>query len=86
MPSNSAYPMLTMKLLPPFQVENLLPYDFRYVIVDRTTRQEHRDVVKQGAVNPVFTINPLHLLAMSIEIMGTGESLTEDVASCSARG
>ncbi|KAJ3052099.1 hypothetical protein HK097_006900 [Rhizophlyctis rosea] len=77
--SRRAYPILTMKLLPPFQVENLLPYDFRYVIVDRTTRQEHRDVVKQGAVNPVFTINPLHLLAMSIEIMGT-EYRPSDVA------
>ncbi|KAJ3037263.1 hypothetical protein HDV00_001828 [Rhizophlyctis rosea] len=77
--ATTAYPMLTMKLLPPFQVENLLPYDFRYVIVDRTTRQEHRDVVKQGALNPVFTINPLHLLAMSIEVLGT-EYKPSDVA------
>ncbi|KAJ3291062.1 hypothetical protein HK104_006345 [Borealophlyctis nickersoniae] len=76
---NLGYPMLTMRLLPPFQLENLLPYDFKYLVYDKITRQEHRDLLKQGATDPVHTLDPMHLLALSIEVLGT-EYRPSDVA------
>ncbi|ORY51917.1 hypothetical protein BCR33DRAFT_712120 [Rhizoclosmatium globosum] len=66
----SSYPFLTMTLLPPFQLENLLPYDFRYVVYDKDSRQEHRGTLVKGAVDPIHTINPTHSLLLSIEIVG----------------
>ncbi|KAI9340870.1 hypothetical protein BDR26DRAFT_820276 [Obelidium mucronatum] len=66
----STYPFLTMTLLPPFQLENLLPYDFRYVVYDKDARQEHRGVLVKGAIDPIHTVNPTHSLLLSIEIIG----------------
>ncbi|KAI8610486.1 hypothetical protein BC830DRAFT_1069804 [Chytriomyces sp. MP71] len=64
------YPFLTMKLLPPFQLENLLPYDFRYVVYDKDSRQEHRGSLAKGQVDPIHTVNPTHSLLLSIELLG----------------
>ncbi|KAJ1549196.1 hypothetical protein HK405_008107 [Cladochytrium tenue] len=66
----SQYPCMTIKLLPPFQVENLLPYDIRYVIVDKDTGQRHRGGLSKGAVDSVHTIDPTHALVLSVEIPG----------------
>ncbi|KAJ3031870.1 UNVERIFIED_CONTAM: hypothetical protein HDU68_011629 [Siphonaria sp. JEL0065] len=66
----STYPFLTMTLLPPFQLENLLPYDFRYVVYDKDARQEHRGMLLKGAIDPIHTVNPTHSLLLSIELIG----------------
>ncbi|KAJ3332602.1 hypothetical protein HDU76_013706 [Blyttiomyces sp. JEL0837] len=63
----ATYPYLTMKLLPPFQLENLLPYDIRYVILDKNSRQEHRGSLEKSATDPIHTVDPTHSLLLSIE-------------------
>ncbi|TPX30777.1 hypothetical protein SmJEL517_g05746 [Synchytrium microbalum] len=75
----SSYPNLTIKLLPPFQLENLLPHDIRYIVFDKTAKLEYRQTLKKGAVDPVHTLDPTHLLALNIEIPGT-DYLTSEVA------
>ncbi|KAI8911617.1 hypothetical protein EDD86DRAFT_202866 [Gorgonomyces haynaldii] len=62
------YPHLTMKFMPPFILENLLPFDFKYMIIDKSTKQEHRSVLKQGQTDPLHTLDPTHLLALTIGI------------------
>ncbi|KAI8844441.1 hypothetical protein BJ741DRAFT_543605 [Chytriomyces cf. hyalinus JEL632] len=68
----STYPFLMMKLLPPFQLENLLPFDFRYVVYDKDSRQEHRGTLSKGQIDPIHTVNPTHSLLLSIELIGIG--------------
>ncbi|KAJ3072035.1 hypothetical protein HDU98_004400 [Podochytrium sp. JEL0797] len=80
----STYPFLTMTLLPPFQLENLLPYDFRYVVYDKDSRQEHRGVLVKGAVDPIHTVNPTHTLLLNIEVIGTDFKPSEVVCLSNA--
>ncbi|KAJ3110151.1 hypothetical protein HK100_003137 [Physocladia obscura] len=68
--TGTSYPFLTITLLPPFQLENLLPYDFRYVVFDKDSHQEHRGMLKKGSVEPIHTVNPIHSLLLSIELIG----------------
>jgi vacuolar protein sorting-associated protein 13A/C len=63
---------MTIKLLPPFQLENLLPFDFRYEIFDKSSRQEHRGFLSKGAIEPIHTVDPSHSLSLRIELVGTG--------------
>ncbi|TPX68863.1 hypothetical protein SpCBS45565_g02841 [Spizellomyces sp. 'palustris'] len=65
---DSTYPMMTVKLLPPFQLENLLPYDMRYSLHDKTARQQHTEVLRKGDLQPIHTVDPTHLLALGVEI------------------
>lgn len=73
--------MMTVKVLPPFQLENLLPYDFRYNLQDRTTRQLLADVLQRGCVHPLYTVDPTHLLALTVEITDYGMSAVLDMVS-----
>ncbi|KAJ3391183.1 hypothetical protein HDU84_006397 [Entophlyctis sp. JEL0112] len=66
----ASYPFLAITLLPPFQLENLLPYPFRYVVFDKNSRQEHRGLLEKGAIEPIHTVNPTHSLLLSIELVG----------------
>jgi len=62
-----------MKILPPFQLENLLPYNVKYIIPDKSGHQEHRDMLDQGATDPIHTLNPNHILGLRILIPNTGK-------------
>ncbi|KAI8912336.1 hypothetical protein DFJ77DRAFT_511881 [Powellomyces hirtus] len=80
---DSSYPGITFELLPPFQLENLLPYDMRYKLYDRTdrnTRQQHTETLPEGGLHPVYTIDPTHLIALGVEIIDSGAYLPSEVA------
>lgn len=55
--------------MPPFIFENLLPYDIKYVIVDKVTRQEHRSYLKKGERDSLHTLDPTNLLALSVSVV-----------------
>ncbi|KAJ3092913.1 hypothetical protein HK102_000456 [Quaeritorhiza haematococci] len=65
----SSYPILTYKLLPPFQLENLLPYDFQYVM--KSGQQEYRNYLKAGGIDTIHTINPSQIISLGIVLPGT---------------
>ncbi|KAI9208535.1 uncharacterized protein BJ171DRAFT_419574 [Polychytrium aggregatum] len=79
---SSGYPMMTIKLLPPFLLENLLPYNFKYVIVDKHGQQEHRDQLTRGEAAYIHTVNPTHVLVLAIEIPGTPYGRSEVAVIC----
>ena len=64
-----------MNVQAPLQVENLLPYDIRYLVYDKTTKQDHRDVLKKGEIDSIHIVDPSHVLALSVQILGTGMPL-----------
>ena len=53
----------------PFIIENLLPYDIKYLVVDRETRQEHRSLLRKGARDSIHTLNPMNLLGLTISVV-----------------
>eukprot|EP00842_Homolaphlyctis_polyrhiza_P001382 jgi/Hompol1/2244/HPOL_005409-RA len=69
--TNSKYPYMDVTLLAPFMLENLLPYDINYILFDKATRQEIRGQLKRGAADPVHTVDPTHLLALNIQVIGS---------------
>ncbi|KAJ3227354.1 hypothetical protein HK099_002420 [Clydaea vesicula] len=65
------YPKIRMKILPPFQFENLLPYDIKYQLTDKTKHQEHKQQLASGKLDTIHTLNPTHFLVLRIQILGT---------------
>ncbi|KAI8897799.1 hypothetical protein BC833DRAFT_643759 [Globomyces pollinis-pini] len=61
-------PEIIMTLLAPFILENLLPYDFKYIIQDRNDRQQHSSTLNKGTRQYLHTLDPTHLLALNISI------------------
>jgi vacuolar protein sorting-associated protein 13A/C len=70
--SKSGYPELTISIYEPLILENLLPYDFQYVIVDKSSKQEHRSLLPRGCVDSLHTLNPQNILALHVKIVGKG--------------
>ncbi|KAJ1553677.1 hypothetical protein HK096_006899, partial [Nowakowskiella sp. JEL0078] len=65
------YPSIEIKFIPPLQLENLLPYSFKYAIIDKNTMQLHVDALRNGDIETIHTLNPNSLLTMHIEIPDT---------------
>ncbi|OAJ41917.1 hypothetical protein BDEG_25446 [Batrachochytrium dendrobatidis JEL423] len=70
-PNSSEYPYMDISFLSPFVLENLLPYDIKYIIFDKTTKQKHLGSLKKGSSDPLYTLDPTHLLALNIQVVGT---------------
>jgi vacuolar protein sorting-associated protein 13A/C len=73
------YPELTLKFMAPFILENLLPFDFRYVIQDKVSRQQHSSTLAKGSREFLHTMDPSHLLALSISLKEKGLTQKESV-------
>lgn len=63
------YPLVSMNIQAPLQIENLLPYDIKYLVYDRTTKQNHVDTLTQGSVDSIHIVNRAHILAMSVQLL-----------------
>ncbi|KAI8811809.1 hypothetical protein BJ742DRAFT_753443 [Cladochytrium replicatum] len=77
---NLKYPELVIKLLPPFTLENLLPYDFKYVLYDKVSGQKCSDILEKGGQHPIHTLDPTHVLALEVEIPEPGVYKRSDLA------
>ncbi len=64
---------MAIRLSAPIQVENLLPYDFTFRIVDKTTNQNWADNhLSKGAVTSLHLIELNHLLLLNINVPDSG--------------
>jgi vacuolar protein sorting-associated protein 13A/C len=64
---------MAIRLSAPIQVENLLPYDFTFRIVDKTTNQNWPDnYLRKGAVTSLHLIELNHLLLLNIDVQDSG--------------
>ncbi|KAF8254179.1 hypothetical protein K440DRAFT_652243 [Wilcoxina mikolae CBS 423.85] len=72
----SSYPHMKVRLSAPVEVENLLPYDFKFRIYDKNNQKEWTNFLRKGGLSPVHVVDLSHLLLMSIEMQDTpyGES------------
>lgn len=65
---------MKISLSAPLEVQNLLPYDFKFRIYDRNTKKEWTNFLRKGGLSPVHVVELSHLLLMSIDMQDTGTS------------
>ncbi|GES89872.1 vacuolar protein sorting-associated protein vps13 [Rhizophagus clarus] len=72
------YPCMAIRLSAPLEVENLLPYDFTFRIVDKTTNQNYPDnYLRKGAVTALHVIELDHLLLLNVDVQDSGYKASE---------
>ena len=62
---------MRIRLFAPVELQNLLPYDFRYKIYDRNTKKEWTNFLRKGGVSPGHTVNLTHLLLLNVHVEDT---------------
>jgi vacuolar protein sorting-associated protein 13A/C len=62
---------MRIKLSAPLELENLLPYDFKYRIYDKNTKKDWTNFLRKGGLSPVHVIELSHLLLLSIDMQDT---------------
>lgn len=70
-PMTNFYPYMRIRLSAPVELQNLLPYDFKYRIYDRNTKKEWTNFLRKGGVTPVHVVELSHTLLLSIEMQDT---------------
>ncbi|KAF2103644.1 vacuolar protein sorting-associated protein 13 [Rhizodiscina lignyota] len=70
-PLTGVYPYMRIKLAAPVEVQNLLPFDFKYRIFDHNTKKDWTNFLRKGGVSPVHVVELSHLLMMSIDMQDT---------------
>ncbi|RCI00207.1 hypothetical protein CU097_014138 [Rhizopus azygosporus] len=65
------YPAMAIRLSAPIEIENLLPYDFNFRIIDKTSGQDFSSFLRKGGVMPIHVIENGHLVLLSIEMPDT---------------
>lgn len=62
---------MRIRLSAPVEVQNLLPFDFKYRIYDKNTKKDWTNFLRKGGVSPVHVVELSHLLLMSIDMQDT---------------
>ena len=70
-PMTSVYPFMKIRLHAPVEIQNLLPYDFKYRIYDKNTKKDWTNFLRKGGVSPVHVIELSHLLLLSVNMQDT---------------
>ncbi|MCJ1472238.1 hypothetical protein MMC13_000885 [Lambiella insularis] len=70
-PITAVYPYMRIRLSAPIELQNLLPYDFKYRIYDKNTKKDWTNFLRKGGVSPVHVVELSHLLLLSIDLQDT---------------
>jgi vacuolar protein sorting-associated protein 13A/C len=68
---SSIYPRITLRLRPPIEIENLLPYDIRYRIFDKNRERNWTSFLRKGGTSPIHVAELSHLILLSVELQDT---------------
>jgi len=70
-PMVRTYPHMRIQISAPVEVQNLLPYDFKYRIYDKNTKKDWTNFLRKGGVSPVHVVELSHLLLLSVDMEDT---------------
>jgi vacuolar protein sorting-associated protein 13A/C len=70
-PMTQIYPRMRIAVSAPIEIQNLLPYDFKYRIYDKNTKKDWTNFLRKGGVSPVHVVELSHLLLLSVEMQDT---------------
>lgn len=76
-PMSRQYPKVTLRLRPPVEVENLLPYDIQYRIFDKNMNHNWSSFLRKGGISPIHVVQLSHLLLLSVDIQSSVFSPSE---------
>ncbi|KAK9477512.1 hypothetical protein V1514DRAFT_282762 [Lipomyces japonicus] len=76
-PLSRLYPRMRIRVTAPIEVENLLPYDFNYMIYDKHTKKEWSNFLRKGLCSPIHVVKLSHLLLMSVHMRDSGFERTD---------
>lgn len=76
-PIVNEYPFMKIRLSAPVEVQNLLPYDFKFRIYDKNTRKEWTNFLRKDGLSPVHVVELSHLLLINIEMQDTPYDASE---------
>lgn len=62
---------MRIRLSPPVELHNLLPYDLKYRIYDKSTKRDWTNFLRKGGISPGHIVNVSHTLLLSIELQDT---------------
>ncbi|KAF9963917.1 hypothetical protein BGZ65_006327 [Modicella reniformis] len=69
------YPFMTIRLSAPVEIENLLPYNIQYRVLEKTSPNHNGNVVesylRRGGVSPLHTVDVRNLMLLSVAIDNT---------------
>ena len=66
----------------PLEVQNLLPYDFKFRIYDKNTKKEWTNFLRKGGLSPVHVVELSHLLLMSIDMQDSSTLIPAITLPC----
>lgn len=64
----NVYPYMRIRVSAPVEIQNLLPYDFKYRIYDKNTKKDWTNFLRKGGISPVHVVELSHLLLLSIDL------------------
>ncbi|KAF2460623.1 hypothetical protein BDY21DRAFT_279898 [Lineolata rhizophorae] len=70
-PLTRIYPYMRIRLSAPVELQNLLPYDFKYRIYDENTKKDWTNFLRKGGISPVHVVELSHLLLLSVDMQDT---------------
>ncbi|KAI9741223.1 MAG: hypothetical protein M1834_002939 [Cirrosporium novae-zelandiae] len=70
-PITGVYPYMQIRISAPIELQNLLPYNFKYRIYDRNTKKDWTNFLRKGGISPVHVVELSHLLLLSIDMQDT---------------
>lgn len=70
-PTCNVYPNMRIKIFAPLEIQNLLPYDFKYRIYDKNTRKDWTNFLRKGGISPVHVVELSHLLLLNVDVEDT---------------
>ena len=62
---------MRLRIFAPVEIQNLLPYDFKYRIYDKNTKKDWTNFLRKGGVSPVHVVELSHLLLLSVDLEDT---------------
>ncbi|KKZ60828.1 hypothetical protein EMCG_04514 [[Emmonsia] crescens] len=70
-PILNVYPYMRIRVSAPIEIQNLLPYDFKYRIYDKNTRKDWTNFLRKGGISPVHVVELSHILLLSVDMEDT---------------
>lgn len=67
-PMTQRYPYMRIRVSAPIEIQNLIPYDFKYRIYDKNTKKDWTNFLRKGGVSPVHVVELSHLLLLSVDL------------------
>lgn len=75
------YPYMTIRLSAPVEIENLLPYNMRYTIMEKTSPKHSGPVLtsylRKGGISPLHTVDVRNLMLLSVVLENTSFAPSE---------